>query len=99
MNVVFSYVCHTLQFNYTRDAGGISLETSYPYQGADSACDPSQVKPVATIDGTSAWSLLSNPSYLLLQLSDCNDSQSTMVLHTVLVVNMFFSPRAHTLGC
>jgi len=40
-----------IAFNYTRDAGGISLETSYPYQGADSACDPSQVKPVATIDG------------------------------------------------
>jgi hypothetical protein len=40
-----------IAFNYTRDAGGISLESSYPYQGQDSACDPSQLKPVATIDG------------------------------------------------
>ncbi len=64
MNIVFSHACVYIQFNYTRDAGGISLESSYPYQGADSACDPSQVKPVATIDGSSAWSLFSNPSYL-----------------------------------
>jgi len=40
-----------IAFNYTRDAGGISLESSYPYQGADSPCDSTQVKPVATIDG------------------------------------------------
>jgi len=40
-----------IAFNYTRDAGGISLESSYPYQGADSPCDASSVKPVATIDG------------------------------------------------
>lgn len=40
-----------LAFNYTRDAGGISLESSYPYTGRDDACDASKVKPVATIDG------------------------------------------------
>jgi cathepsin L len=40
-----------IAFNYTRDAGGLSLESSYPYEGADSACDSSKVKPVATIDG------------------------------------------------
>jgi len=40
-----------LAFNYTRDAGGISLESSYPYTGTDSPCDASKIKPVATIDG------------------------------------------------
>jgi len=40
-----------IAFNYTRDAGGLSLESSYPYQGSDSTCDSTKVKPVATIDG------------------------------------------------
>ena len=39
-----------IAFNYSRDAG-MTLESSYPYQGADAPCDASQVKPVATIAG------------------------------------------------
>ncbi len=41
-------------FNYTRDAGGLSLESEYPYWsglGFDIPCNQSLVKPVATIDG------------------------------------------------
>jgi len=40
-----------IAFNYTRDAGGISLESTYPYAGSDSTCNSAQVQPVATIDG------------------------------------------------
>ena len=39
-----------LGFNYTIGAG-ITLESSYPYQGSDSKCQASKIKPVATIKG------------------------------------------------
>lgn len=39
-----------LGFNYTIGAG-ITQEKDYPYEGSDSKCDTSKVKPVATIKG------------------------------------------------
>ena len=39
-----------LGFNYTIGAG-ITLESSYPYQGSDSKCQAAKIKPVATIKG------------------------------------------------
>jgi cathepsin L len=41
-------------FNYTRDAGGLSLDSEYPYWsglGIDIPCNQSLVKPVASVDG------------------------------------------------
>jgi hypothetical protein len=41
----------------------------------------------------------SNPSYLVLHGSDSNNTKRTMVLQTILVMNMFSSPSCRALGC
>ncbi len=49
--------------------------------------------------GYASWSLFSKSSSLVIQLSDCNDHQNTMVLQTVLVMNIVSSracPPTHT---
>ena len=39
-----------IAFNYTRNSG-MALESSYPYKGITGKCDPTLIKPVATIKG------------------------------------------------
>merc|ERR1712096_560293 len=40
-----------LGFNYTVAAGGISKEVDYPYTGRTGICEPSKIKPAASISG------------------------------------------------
>eukprot|EP01061_Rhynchopus_euleeides_P010372 TRINITY_DN19815_c0_g1_i1.p1 TRINITY_DN19815_c0_g1~~TRINITY_DN19815_c0_g1_i1.p1 ORF type:complete len:378 (+),score=139.75 TRINITY_DN19815_c0_g1_i1:39-1136(+) len=40
-----------LAFNYTADAGGLSLEKTYPYRAETLKCDKSKIDPVVTLDG------------------------------------------------
>lgn len=38
-----------IAFGYVAAAGGLSLESSYPYQAATGTCDKSKIAPVATV--------------------------------------------------
>jgi len=40
-----------LGFNYTQVAGGLSLETQYPYKGVTGTCEKSNIKPAASVKG------------------------------------------------
>ena len=40
-----------LGFNYTKSAGGLSLETDYPYMGTTGTCKTSAIKPAAGVKG------------------------------------------------
>ena len=40
-----------LAFDYVKGAGGMTLESDYPYQGVTGTCKNSSIKPVMTIDG------------------------------------------------
>jgi hypothetical protein len=67
--------------------------------------NPALGSPVSTIEVVAAvalyvfasWSF-SESVYLFSQISDCIDSQSTLVLQTVLVMKIIASLVSHTLG-
>ncbi len=49
------------------------------------------------LNGFSSWSLFSKSVYLVTQVPDCNDCKSTIVLHTVLIMNMFSPLVSHAM--